>query len=256
MRKDMTNRFTEHHKISKPKFPRHSKKFNWKDEDGQETCSPKGMKHAHYISHNWIWRDAGCVDGNYNLLKRFLHSCTGRPWNEVYSEVCEESDERSFRGYNFREWIDHLVEKNCFLDKDGTVLDERGNTIANFWGGFFVHPKTKTLEFADVKKRPRWEPPHTVFEVDGKLFHQHKDIWYRVEMREVSEENRSDGWWKWVGPGDAFLSGTVTFGIFSYQVVPKIQKKYGLSPNKKSWYCFKKESANSREISKIKKKLS
>jgi len=255
MRRDMSKRFIKHGKSgSKSGFPRNCKRLARKDEDGQFLECPHGMRKAHHFSHNWYWRD-GEIGTDLAVLRRFLQSRVGRPWDEVYSEVCAEADDRSFDGHHLREWLEMEVEQNCYIE-DGEVFDQRGLHMGNFWGEFYVHPETRTLEY--VKKTRSYRAPvyeQKVFEMDDHLYHEHEGIWYRVKMQEV--ERKGDKKWGvyWLeNVHDVFLSDYLTFAVYYYSVTEKLKRKYGLSPNGKVWVCVAKESANSREIAKLKKK--
>jgi hypothetical protein len=41
--------------------------------------------------------------------------------------------------------------------------------------------------------------------------------------------------------------------IHTWDVVNRLEKEYGHSPSGKVWYCIWKQSANSKEIAKLKK---
>lgn len=247
MRKDMAKRFLKHGKHSKGRFPRNCKNLSMIDEDGQNVYSPHGMRSVHHYTVKY--EDRGYLGTDSAILHRFLQSRKGRPWNQVYSEICKEADDRSFKGYHLREYLDYEVEQNCIIDKDGEVLDQRGLHISRF-RGFYVHPETGNLEYIEKKRWRIPEIPHTVFEMNGRFYHEHEGIWYRVDMEEVpSPAKHHDYWPSWIT--DTFIG--FEFAIYFYAVANILRDKYGLSPNGKCWYCTKKQSANSREIAKLKK---
>lgn len=249
MRKDMAKRFLKYGKTVKGRFPRNAKRLKRKDEDGQELESPHGMKKIHRLTNKWD--NHGYLGSDFSVLERFLHSRKGQPWDKVYSEICAEADERSFEGHHLREYIP--VEMHCTIE-DGKVYDEHGHQIGRHWGEFYVHPETQILEYIPKLKpqRPDW-PPHTVFDMDGNFYHEHQEIWYRVEMKEIEKKGNSRWNLDWpVNMRDVFVDVTISS---YYNLQNRLQTKYGNSPDGKIWYCVKKESANSREISKLKKKL-
>lgn len=75
-------------------------------------------------------------------LYRFLEHNCGRPWAQVYSEICQVSDHRSIRGYHLRTHVDQYVVSNnydvghrrshgpFFVDTDGTLQEKRELTEA------------------------------------------------------------------------------------------------------------------------------
>jgi hypothetical protein len=70
-------------------------------------------------------------------LYRFLEHNCGRPWAEVYHEICEVADHRSIRGYHLRQHVEMYVQPTnydvglrrsygpFFVDTDGTLQKER-----------------------------------------------------------------------------------------------------------------------------------
>jgi hypothetical protein len=239
----MARRFIKHGKRSKPPRIRHTKRMTEKDEDGQELNNPHGMKKAHLYANKSLY--GGDVGTDFSVLYRFLHSRKGRPWDQVYSEICAEADDRSFQGHHLRYWLDSQVEQKCIIDENGDVLDHRGMPV---WREFYVHPETGLLEYVEARRPRRPETPKTVFEMDGKFYHKHKSIWYRVEMEEDGNCWPSD-------LHDVFVSEELGFAAYRWRVASQLREKYGKSPNGRAWYCVKKQSANSREIAKLKKKL-
>src|SRR5271157_1724025 len=48
-----------------------------------------------------------------NPLKRFLKANCGRPWADVYAEICESADSRTIRGYHLRQHVwNYVVPSN------------------------------------------------------------------------------------------------------------------------------------------------
>lgn len=50
-------------------------------------------------------------------LYRCLHKQVGRPWNKVFSELCESADSKSMQGLHLRDHIWDVVVKNCDVVK-------------------------------------------------------------------------------------------------------------------------------------------
>ena len=77
-------------------------------------------------------------------LKRLLRKNVGRPWDKVYSEICEFADRRSVQGFHLLDHVDYFVERNCWIE--GRKVMSVGR-----WGGagevkgLYVHPKTGIL---------------------------------------------------------------------------------------------------------------
>lgn len=257
MRRDMPKKFLESGKGTKGRFPRNCKNLSKKDEDGQHVHNPQGMKKAHRYTVKY--EDHGYVGTDFAVLRRFLQSRVGQPWDQVYSEVCAEADSRSFKGHHLREWLEFEIEQNCQMEGD-IVVDQRGIPLGRYWrwGDFYIHPVTGTLECSRVEQIRRKEPnKKKVLELNGQQYYQHDGLWYRVKMQEVPlVEHKGfggrrykdiDSWW---ALKDVMLDLSRTYHEWS--VKNKLINTYGRSPNGKVWCCVWKQSANSKEIKKLK----
>lgn len=252
MRHDMPERFMEPGRGSRiRKYPRNTKTLKFTDDDGQ-VPTIYGMRkvyraHGHYGD--------GCVGTDFALLRRFLQSRVGQPWNDVYSEICAEADKRSFKGHHFMDWLEESVDKHCVIDDEGVLRTSEGYKIGGYrFKLFYVHPISLTLEASETGKFYKPEKPtKKVFELDGKLYHKNDDMWYRVEMTEI-KERKENGYVKYdiVHVNDAFSSELTLPWEWGFE--RSLKNKYGVSPKGKCWYCNKKESANSKEIERLKKK--
>lgn len=70
-------------------------------------------------------------------LRAYLEAQVGRPWDDVYSEICEHADSRTIRGYHLRQhvWIEVEVKPDLrfhswspyglFVDEDGILRNNR-----------------------------------------------------------------------------------------------------------------------------------
>ncbi len=86
-------------------YPFYLKNVDLFDEDG--TIKNEGMRKPHVYRH-------GGKELNENLapLKRFLRSRVGRPWDEVFSEICKNINVNSAVQNHIREHIFQYVEIN------------------------------------------------------------------------------------------------------------------------------------------------
>ena len=210
--------------------PRRGKHIDSYFEDGVGGRIP--MKHVHRKAQNIVWRDDDRAYANYDFIYRFLDQNIGRPWDDVYSEICKECDDRTFAGNRVRDILEWNVETNCYIDGDEIRTNDGRLLKSSSWSRtWYVHPKSGKLQKFDVKKSQRRKLPKQIFECDGKYYHNHEDIWYQVEMKEKSSYDRY-GW-------DAFCR--------DYSEC----RFYGLSPDGKAWFPETKRSANSKEIKKL-----
>lgn len=242
MREDMPKKFLEPSSGKRGKFPRNSKKYR-PDKDGETTIPVEGMKKLHCLVDPDNEKYTGT---DFSLMRRFLKSRQGRPWDEVYSEICQQADYRSHSGHHLREWIGHLVDQNCRI-VDGEICDEHGIKTGSWWNQFYVHPETKTLEFVEHRRYRRSENEQRVFEMDDVLYHKHDDIWYRVKFKPVPKQDRSSFV---TGIDDVFVEQSP---YPQYRFAQILRDKYGPGESG-TRYCCWKQSANGAEIEKLKKK--
>lgn len=250
-----TKKFLEGGYSGKGKFPRGTKKYRQcEDEDGP-LCPPVGMKRQHQFANKDC--DWGSVGTNFKYLKRFLRSRVGQNWDDVYSEICASADARSFEGNHLREWLDFAVDVKTHMEGE-KIVDHHGCdvTVSFHRDNFYVNPLTNKLEVATPRKRKHWREsiPKTVFELDGIHYHEHEGIWYRVQMQEAPKVRNRWGYLTYASSyPDQFLSFGYEHNYWSIE--RKLRDKYGYSPEGKVWYCIHKESANSKEIARLKKSL-
>lgn len=122
-------------------------------------------------------------------LRRFLKKNVGRPWNKVWSEVCEQTDHRSVVGNHFRDHVKMEVEFEIEMvdgkpHATGTSLWRSGPHYTGFW----VHPKTGILMY--TKHRPHskgWARAKALEELEWRVvisplkeFRKHKGLWFVV----------------------------------------------------------------------------
>src|ERR1700675_611187 len=122
-----------------------------------------------------------------NPLKRYLKSNCGRPWADVYAEICAFADKRTVRGYHLRQHVlNYVVPNNYDVGHEGR------------YGPFFVDPDGLLQEEARMshaarrkvwKKRdllahnPRW--PHD----NDHWWEKIEGFWYFFETTHVTYNN-------------------------------------------------------------------
>lgn len=140
--------------------------------EGENLANGESMRIRH-ISH-WGGKERS---GLYGPFRRFLRSRVGQPWNKVYSEICENSQDEL--GHVLRERIEWTVELNCILI-DGEVYTSQGRNLS--WRDFYVHPQTGNLCSNEEKRKryKRTKPTNKFIELNGQEYYFHDGIWYRV----------------------------------------------------------------------------
>src|SRR5271156_1673116 len=75
-------------------------------------------------------------------LRQFLRKSCGRPWADVYAEICAFADSRTIRGFHLRQHVWQFVVPDrhnfghrgsygpFFVDDDGTLQEKRKKTEA------------------------------------------------------------------------------------------------------------------------------
>lgn len=119
-----------------------------------------------------------------NPLKRFLKANCGRPWADVYAEICDWADSRTIRGFHLRQHVWQFVVPNnydvghrrsygpFFVDPDGLLQEEARLTHAQrrkLW---------RQRELAN--STPRW-----VHDADH-YWEKHDGFWYFYEVTRVT----------------------------------------------------------------------
>lgn len=129
-------------------------------------------------------RRSGCCPAiRTGPLIGFLERNVGKPWNDVWSEICSASDPRTHLGWNMRRlvsaWVDTSHCKSNFWNiyrfyvKDG-ILCERDNCK-----GFIRRAGSRY-----VSPRKTSDPVVRILNHNTALYKQY-GIWYRVGLEEV-----------------------------------------------------------------------
>jgi hypothetical protein len=112
-------------------------------------------------------------------LRGYLKKQVGRPWNKVFSELCEHLDKRSITGQHIWDHIKYEVELNAYIS-DGKVFERPRFGSIRLVQGLYVHPVTGILRWAPERPRHRYRP-----RLDPNL----KKLTDRAELRRI------DGIW-------------------------------------------------------------
>lgn len=175
------------------------------DPDNEYDDLPTHLSSSRHKQYGRAAKDMGDLLGP---IYRFLHSNVGRPWDQVWSEICQQIDRRNLAKNHLFEHFDGIVETNTFIGDDGDVY------ICEFDGfrkakdlrgkGFYVHPTTGLLCWAD--DRPRNQARRAAKEaekkaktsrhirISEKMYYLKLDgLWYIAEMERFYTNHR---WYK------------------------------------------------------------
>lgn len=149
--------------------------------DLEDLPSRQSMRRKH--------RDRKELNENLKPLERYFKSQIGRPWDKVFSEVCEHIDVNSTVQQHVRQHIKDLVHLNVGRDEDGKVVDKRhrwdGKFHEIYHGELYVDPTTKILRrYKSDNKRKRWSNPSPEKIVQAR-FKQMGLIWYNNTLYKI-----------------------------------------------------------------------
>lgn len=134
-----------------------------------------------------------------NPLYRYLHSCVGRPWNDVWSEICANLRPDSTTQQHIRDHVTSYVEMHAVYDPVTNKVYEACHgsfvTAKKYRGeivGLYVDPHTGILKNNDHYNYNDWrnqfEPKLAeVYRNFGKELEAYKisGIWYWVVFKTV-----------------------------------------------------------------------
>jgi len=136
-------------------------------------------------------------------LQRYLESNVGKPWDKVYSQICDVADNRSEVGNNIRKRLDWLVETSGFyIDSEGVARSLKYDyPLRNMYvdlktGILCAPPKDKRNMYVDLKtgilcappkdKRVRPEIDLIILD-DYRSYEKIDGIWYYLWLEEKED---------------------------------------------------------------------
>lgn len=169
-------------------------------------------------------------------LRRYLQKQIGRPWNKVFSEICENLRVDSAVQSHVRDHLDDYVE-TCVVEIGGVAChgtEPVGLPMARGYKLFFVCPRTGLLRAIERrKKRPVPAPVERVPVDETREYRLMSGIWYEIELRPITDEA--------CGEIDIVLGTEV--GHFSESMAIRT---YGTSV-----FAVKRRQINKREIRRL-----
>lgn len=162
-----------------------------RDKDFESAPKKEGMRQRATKAAGY---DRKTPDEYLNPLKRFLEKSVGRPWNKVYSEICENMDKRKATGLHIFQHLYDMIETKAYKDPE----DGKYYVDGHFWHGRHeVHPGELFVNEAGIiqrkkgKRSDRWnrgkpEPTIEKVQIDQHSFYiKWENIWYNVTFKEV-----------------------------------------------------------------------
>jgi hypothetical protein len=171
--------------------PRHGRRISLKKVTGFKKDLNKITKEASEdgLFNPYIIKARGktkYLSDHLGPLRRFLRSHVGEPWNEVYSELCQQLDPTTIVGKHV---IDHLWD---YVERHVEIIDgiprrkpywfHQRQLDESYRDQFYVHPETGIL--CAAKKVPRKQKQsHQTDVVMIDDYHQYRklnEIWYLI----------------------------------------------------------------------------
>lgn len=133
--------------------------------------------------------DGKSFNENLKPLRRFLDQQVGRPWNDVYSEICEHLDTSSTVKQHVRDHIKDYVAVSTYYTEDGQLMGSgRWGPSPVSHSNYYVHDgilksvkedsyRTQSKNRMKINDDRIWE---TRREIDGIVYEKIKGVWFRI----------------------------------------------------------------------------
>ncbi len=215
------------------------------------------------------WEEGKQLNENLSPLKRFLMKSVGRPWDKVYSEICERINVNSAVQAHIRQHVYDFVEKNTFMQDGRVFYNATGykggpTPIEESFDDLYVNPQTKLLckNKNKTRKNKNWwkqnqkkdEP--TFYHYGEYAFSKKEGIWYILTMKRVPDgpymtdipNHPRNGTGSWRIPTaigyikDEYMGNSLAY-LMTYDKA-HMRHVYGST----EWYCARHKQANSMEL--------
>lgn len=208
---------------------------------------------------------------DYKFIKNFLVSSVGKPWNDIYSDVCRMIDIRTPGAREIHEdicrWQVHLNVE----EKDGKLYSLKGRRYYDYElsdkdlyvdaEGVLRQYKKQKTKYVPWKPAVKYPITHTSF---GD-FLQMDGLWYRVKMVEPKFYKQRRELWKGYSKEEEYsiMKDILINGTFHrYYIYENAQCPFSSGGQLKSTLiatygepkvCVSKLAANKNEIKKLRK---
>lgn len=147
------------------------------------------------------WRDSPSI-GIYQLIDNVLKSRAGRPFDEVYSEMCERFPSGTFERFMLEQAlrrVDGHQSATRICPETGEVQTTYSGLFWHRASGAYIHPTTGILHHEPRSSVARIARTiHLMSGVEehrlagGAIYLRKKGIWYEGEMTALTQEIGSD----------------------------------------------------------------
>jgi hypothetical protein len=128
-------------------------------------------------------------------LRKYLQKQVGRPWNMVFSEICEHLRCDSVIQSHVRDHLLDFIIVNV-IEIDGTPCYGDGRRYAKplqfgYWTFLYVCPRTGLVR--RIKPAKQRSPANRICVSDALQYHRRDGRWLEVKLRRAPED--ADGCW-------------------------------------------------------------
>ena len=122
-----------------------------------------------------------------NPLLRFLRKNCGRPWDKVYSEICQNLDRRGVINDHIFQHLEHMVNKNpIFIGKVPHVPIWGGDLDPIYRNGHTFYIDQNNLLQEPKKRRPKHKKkkPLNIKKIDEKTYlirRKSDKVWFEIK---------------------------------------------------------------------------
>jgi len=174
-------------------------------------------------------------------LRRFLLSRVGRPWNDVFSEICLHLRQDSAIQSHVRDHLWDYVQRYV-VERDGVLYhaDGRRHRPLEAFGrreSFYVCPRTGVLRLVERRK---FSTPDVIRAGKNCHYRRLRGEWYELRLREVPEDL--------TGCFDAWLARPVK----SIQVA-ELRRLHGTDRRDAAMFCCSVRRVSRQEARKLSK---
>jgi len=227
--------------------PRHTKRLRDKAENSSDKeLFPKQEPASRKRRYGW---DCKRKTHSHGPKVKFLASRVGKPWDEVWSEICKAGVQKDFE---YLVHVDYIGD-----DKDGRPLDSTGNTIYNdyFVDGLGILRRAPKRHY----RRKKLSKEINYVWVGSQLYGRRTDgLWYRLHLKPIPETN-----WQWVErPLYRQANGIMKTMMLRTDLSDRPYCMWLLRNMYKNsdglidgWYCERYTQVNKKELRQIKKAL-
>lgn len=211
-------------------------------EELDQLPSKESMRRPHVV--NWSQKE---LNENLNPLYRYLNKQAGRPWNDVYSEICEQIRPDSATQLHILQHVNDIVETHVKII-DGRPYHSNLSGWRSKYGDIpvksygrgsydemYVDPRDGILKIAPPREKyRRRKPDPDILLSEDRLvqYHRIKGIWYMVTFRDLEDKdyvNRDDEGnllpeRKWKVAVHDILQQSIHFPRMSYGQLPSLRE--------------------------------